>query len=99
MSRVCSTAELIAHLSTSVPTAASISHPLLVRIVTREQEETICAVSAASVVLENVVAFEVARAFREKFGGDSLAEVRAQHAAFMKLARSLPASPPEQTLA
>lgn len=34
-----------------------------------------CAVPAASVVLEHVVAWEVAKAFLEKFGGDSLEEV------------------------
>lgn len=34
-----------------------------------------CAVPAASVVLEHVVAWEVAKAFLEKFGGDSLEEI------------------------
>jgi chorismate synthase len=33
--------------------------------------------AAASVVMENVVAFEIARAFLEKFGGDSMHEVQA----------------------
>ncbi|MDO5308399.1 MAG: chorismate synthase [Planctomycetia bacterium] len=37
-----------------------------------------CAVSAASVVVENVVAFEVAAAVVEKFGGDSLTEIKAR---------------------
>jgi len=41
-------------------------------------------------VLENVVAFEIARAFLEKFGGDSMTQLRASHAAFMQLARQLP---------
>jgi chorismate synthase len=54
------------------------------------ERSDICAVSAASVVMENVVAFEVARAFREKFGGDSMAEVRDQLARYLDLARSLP---------
>ncbi|WP_270171571.1 chorismate synthase [Paenibacillus sp. SYP-B4298] len=36
-----------------------------------------CAVPAASVVLEHVVTWEVARAFLEKFGGDSIEEIRA----------------------
>lgn len=36
-----------------------------------------CAVPAASVVMEHVVAWEVARAFMEKFGGDSMEEIRA----------------------
>ncbi|MBQ4195658.1 MAG: chorismate synthase, partial [Thermoguttaceae bacterium] len=35
-----------------------------------------CAISAASVVLENVVAFEIAAAVVEKFGGDSLEEIK-----------------------
>ncbi|OWA37121.1 chorismate synthase [Saccharibacillus sp. O16] len=34
-----------------------------------------CAVPAASVVLESVVAWEVAKAFLEKFGGDSMEEI------------------------
>lgn len=34
-----------------------------------------CAVPAASVVLENVVAWEIAKAFLEKFGGDSIEEI------------------------
>jgi hypothetical protein len=40
--------------------------------------------------MEHAVAFEVARALREKFAGDSLAEMKAQYDAYMKLARSLP---------
>ncbi len=35
-----------------------------------------CAVSAASVVLENVVGFEIAAAVVEKFGGDSIEEIK-----------------------
>lgn len=37
-----------------------------------------CAISAASVVVENVVAFEIASAIVEKFGGDSLDEIKAR---------------------
>lgn len=54
------------------------------------ERSDICAVSAASVVMENVVAFEVARAFLEKFGGDSLEETRGNYERFLKLARLLP---------
>jgi hypothetical protein len=36
------------------------------------ERSDVCAVSAASVIVENVVAFEVARALIEKFGNDSL---------------------------
>ena len=41
------------------------------------ERSDVCAVPAASVVAENVVAFEVARAWLDKFGGDTLREVRA----------------------
>ena len=42
---------------------------------TVERSDT-CAVPAAAVVAEAVVAIEIASAFLEKFGGDSLAEIR-----------------------
>lgn len=41
-----------------------------------ERSDT-CAVPAAGVVLENVVAWEVAHAFLDKFGGDSIEEIHA----------------------
>lgn len=63
------------------------------------ERSDICAVSAASVVLENVTAFEVARALSDKFGGDSLTEVRAQVAAYLKLASTIVGGPPEARLA
>lgn len=53
------------------------------------ERSDVCAVPAASVVAENVVAFEVARAWLEKFGGDTLAEVRAAHAFFCASVRGL----------
>jgi chorismate synthase len=51
------------------------------------ERSDICAVSAASVIVENVVAFEVAAAMIEKFGGDSLAEMKARYDLFLKMAR------------
>ncbi|MEN6458072.1 MAG: chorismate synthase [Thermoguttaceae bacterium] len=39
------------------------------------QRSDVCAVPAASCVVENVVAFEIARAMIDKFGGDSLVEM------------------------
>jgi chorismate synthase len=51
------------------------------------ERSDVCAVSAASVIVENVVAFEVARALVEKFGGDSLIEMQARWEAFQELAR------------
>ncbi|MGB7159483.1 MAG: chorismate synthase [Tepidisphaeraceae bacterium] len=54
------------------------------------ERSDISAISAASVVMENVIAFEIARAFLEKFGGDSLTEVRANYDNFLQTARRLP---------
>ena len=54
------------------------------------ERSDVCAVSAASVVMENVVAFEVASAFMEKFGGDSIIETRANYESFLDVARALP---------
>jgi chorismate synthase len=51
------------------------------------ERSDVCAVSAASVILENVVAFEIARAFIDKFGGDSLAEMKARLQLFYSMAR------------
>jgi len=51
------------------------------------ERSDVCAVPAASVIVENVVAFEVARALVEKFGNDSLAEMKARYDLFMKMAR------------
>jgi len=63
------------------------------------ERSDVCAVPAASVVMENVVAFEIARALIDKVGGDSLVEMRAHHDAYLQLARTLPLDPPIQTLA
>ena len=51
------------------------------------ERSDICAVPAASVVLENVVAFEVARAMTEQFGGNSIDQMRANWETFHKMAR------------
>ena len=66
-----------------------------VNLVTRQPERSfnersdVCAVPAVSVVAENVVAFEVARAFLEKFAGDTLAEVRVGYEFFLGRATDL----------
>ena len=39
------------------------------------ERSDVCAVSAASVVMENVVAFEIAAAVLERTGGDTMAAV------------------------
>jgi len=51
------------------------------------ERSDVCAVPAASVIVENVVAFEVACALIDKFGGDSLVEMKARYELFMKMAR------------
>lgn len=52
------------------------------------ERSDVCAVPAASVIVENVVAFEVAAAFVDKFGGDSLQQIRANYEAFCNRARA-----------
>jgi chorismate synthase len=54
------------------------------------ERSDVCAVSAASVVMEAVVAFEIARAIVEKFGGDSLTEMKANYEAYLAFCRKLP---------
>jgi chorismate synthase len=51
------------------------------------ERSDICAVPAASVIVENVVAFEVAGALVDKFGGDNLPEMKARYDQFLKMAR------------
>ncbi|WP_248925433.1 chorismate synthase [Paenibacillus hamazuiensis] len=52
-----------------------------------ERSDT-CAVPAAGVILENIVAWEVARAFLEKFGGDSVEEIRRNYESYLQQVRS-----------
>lgn len=47
-----------------------------------ERSDT-CAVPAAGVIMENVVAWEVAQAFLEKFGGDSMEEIRRNYDSYL----------------
>lgn len=51
------------------------------------ERSDVCAISAASVIVENVVAFEVASAMVDKFGGDSLEEMKGRWELFHQLAR------------
>ena len=43
--------------------------------------------TSSSVIVENVVAFEVACALVDKFGGDSLVEMQARYRQFLEMAR------------
>jgi chorismate synthase len=64
-----------------------------VNLTTKESEganyerSDVCAVPAAGVIVENVVAFEVAAALCDKFGNDSLAEMQARYRLFSEMAR------------
>lgn len=49
----------------------------------------LCIVPAASVIGETVVAFELAQAFLEKFGGDTLTEIKHNFHAYQKQLRKL----------
>lgn len=76
----------ISTLLRGMPSVDLVSHE---HVQSQYERSDVSAVAAASVVMENVVAFEVARAFRDKFGGDSMDELRAHHEASMRLARAL----------
>jgi chorismate synthase len=65
-----------------------------INLATKQPEEAayersdVCAVSACSVIIENVVAFTVAAALVDKFGGDSVEEMQARWKLFSELAAS-----------
>ncbi len=74
---------------------STLARPLAsVNLQTKQPEEAsyersdICAVAACSCIIENVVAFEVARALVDKFGGDSLVEMKARWKLFHEMARA-----------
>ncbi|HWB19884.1 MAG TPA: chorismate synthase [Phycisphaerales bacterium] len=52
------------------------------------ERSDVCALPAASVVMENVVAFEIAKAFLEKFSGDTMRDVRAAFEHYLRMNRS-----------
>lgn len=73
---------------------STLAKPLAsINLATKEPQEAsyersdVCAVPAASVIVENVVAFEIAAAVVDKFGGDSLTEMKARYDLFLQMAR------------
>jgi hypothetical protein len=48
----------------------------------------VCAIPAAAVIAEAVVAFELAAAFLEKFGGDSLTEIMRNFKGYLEQVRN-----------
>jgi chorismate synthase len=52
------------------------------------ERSDVCAAPAAAVVGESVVAFELANAFLEKFGGDSLREIKRNYESYLEQIKS-----------
>ncbi len=72
---------------------STLAHPLpSVNLQTKQvqpasyERSDVCAVAAASCILENVVAFEIAAALVDQFGGNSLAEIQARWKLFHEMA-------------
>jgi len=53
------------------------------------ERSDVCAIPAAAVIAESVVAFVVADAFLEKFGGDSLLEIRRNYEGYLEQIHSV----------
>jgi chorismate synthase len=53
------------------------------------ERSDVCAVPAATVVMESVVAIEIANAFLEKFGGDSISEIRRNFDGYLEYLKSI----------
>jgi chorismate synthase len=51
------------------------------------ERSDVCAIPAAAVIAESVVSFVLAQAFLEKFGGDSLTEIRRNHEGYLEQVR------------
>lgn len=51
------------------------------------ERSDVCAIPAAAVIAESVVSFVLAQAFLEKFGGDSLTEIRRNYDGYMEQVR------------
>ncbi len=66
-----------------------------VNLETRQPEDAsversdVCSAPAAAVIGEAIVSFELARAFLEKFGGDSLAEINRNYDGYLEQIKSL----------
>jgi chorismate synthase len=55
------------------------------------ERSDVCAISAAAIIVEHVVAFELASALVDKFGGDSVVEMKARYDLFQQMASKHPA--------
>jgi chorismate synthase len=52
------------------------------------ERSDVCAIPAAAVIAESVVAFEIANAFLEKFGGDSFTEIARNYSGYLEQVRN-----------
>lgn len=52
------------------------------------ERSDVCAIPAAAVIAETVVAYELAQVFLEKFGGDSLKEIRRNYEGYLEQIRA-----------
>jgi chorismate synthase len=52
------------------------------------ERSDVCAIPAAAVIAETVVAFEIVNAFLEKFSGDSLVEITRNYTGYLEQVRN-----------
>ena len=74
-------------ISTLAKPLASINLETKEEDVASYERSDVCAVPAASIIIEAVVAFEIASALVDKFGNDSLAEMQARYQLFLEMSR------------
>jgi chorismate synthase len=74
-------------ISTLAKPLASVNLQTKEEDVASYERSDVCAVPAASVIVEAVVAFEIAAALVDKFGSDSLEEMKARYELFHQMAR------------
>ena len=74
-------------ISTLAKPLASVNLETKEEDVASYERSDVCAAPAASIIVEAVVAFEIAAALVDKFGSDSLVEMRARYDLFLEMAR------------
>ena len=74
-------------ISTLAKPLASVNLETKKEDVASYERSDVCAVPAASIIIEAVVAFEIASALVDKFGNDSLAEMQARYQLFLEMSR------------
>jgi len=75
-------------LSTLMRPLRSVDIKTKAEVVGAIERSDVCAIPAAAVIAESVVAFELAAAFLDKFGGDSLFEITRNLKGFLEQVRN-----------